>query len=87
MANIGAEVSRIISAKRSNDFSLVRSALNRVSSIIAQLKLKPEMKGRIYEIETLEMVIQDTGQPQPTLQVSDKNLKEYFIPFMTQVIK
>lgn len=87
MANIGSEVSRIISAKNNNDFALVKDALERVMTIITQLKSKPEMKERIYEINTLELVIRDNAQLKPTLEVSDKNLQSYFIPFAMRVIE
>lgn len=81
MANIGAEVSRIISAKKKNDFGLVGQALERAVAIILQLKSKPEMKERIYEINILEKVIRDTSLPKSSLSVSNKNLQSYFIPF------
>lgn len=86
MANVGAEVSRMISARKSRDADLLKGALERALAIIVQIKAKPDMKAREYEIDTLEYVLRDAAMPHPQFTISDKNLQSYFIPFTTGLL-
>lgn len=87
MANVGSEVTRMISARNSHDTDLLNGALERALAIIVQIKTKPEMKAREYEINTLELVLRDAGMPDPQFKISDKNLKEYFVPFTVGLLE
>ncbi len=86
MANLGAEVSRILSAKKNNDFILVKSALERASTILTQLYAVDDMQKRKEEIIILDEVIRDTAQEHSILHVSPAHLQSYFIPFATRLM-
>lgn len=86
MANLGAEVSRIISAKDKHDDTLAKEALFRANKMIDEIKTLPDMKTRLQEINMLSSVIKDILQNNPTLKVSTKNIKSYFVPFSLRLI-
>ena len=81
MANLGAEVSRIISLKEKHEDALAQEALSRANKIIIGIKALPDMKTRLQEINALSKVIENILEPNPTLHISTKHIKDYFIPF------
>lgn len=86
MANLGSEVSRMISAREKKDADALRGALKRSEQIIVELKVKPDMKKRLYEIEILESVITAMGDLAEKLFVSPRAIKSYFTPFALRVV-
>lgn len=87
MANLGSEVSKIFSAKKKSDASLLDSARKKAQEIIFQIALFPEMRPRIPEIETLSFVISDISSQYPKLKISQKNLSSYFSPFAVRLMQ
>ena len=86
MANLGAEVSRIISFKERRENTLAKEALLKTNKIIAEIKALPDMKTRIKEIDALSNVIEDILQDKPTLNVSTQHIKSYFVPFSLRLM-
>lgn len=86
MANLGAEVSKILSAKKRNDKVLLAEYLKKASEILREIVILPEMKNRQAEMAKLAEVIQDMNNPKPVLTVSAKNLTSYFIPFALRLM-
>lgn len=86
MANLGAEVSRILSAKDRKDEIQVRKCLERALKILKEIMTMPEMKERVIEINSLSNLISDMSSPNPVLHVSRKNISSYFIPFALRVM-
>ncbi len=86
MANLGAEVSRIFSAKENKDEKRAKEGLERALKILREVMTISEMKTRASEINTLTDLISDIASPNPTLQVSRKNISSYFIPFATRMM-
>ena len=74
MANLGSEVSKIISAKE------------KAKSIIAKLKILPETKGNT-EINILNDVILDLCENYQKYQISSQNIKSYFNPFIIRLMQ
>ncbi|MBI4155787.1 MAG: hypothetical protein HY507_00970 [Candidatus Zambryskibacteria bacterium] len=87
MANLGAEVSRIFSAKEKSDTVLTQNAKKRAQAIIFQIIQYPEMRSRTPEIEMLSSVISDISSFTPKLRISRKNLSSYFYPFVEKVMQ
>lgn len=81
MANLGAEVSRIISAKDHNNEVQIRDCFERALKILKQIITLPDMRTRLVEMNTLSELIQDMTTPNPIFHVSRKNISSYFTPF------
>ena len=86
MANLGAEVSRIISAKEKSDSTLMQGALERAERILDEIKGLPDIQPRIAEIEMLSHAIRSLASPTQDLQVAHQNIKSYFMPFALRVM-
>jgi hypothetical protein len=86
MANLGSEVSKIISAKQRNDQTLLSTYLNQAHKILKDLLAMPDMKPREVEIKTLEKVIEDMSQPKPTMKISTQSITSYFTPFAIRLM-
>ncbi len=86
MANLGAEVSRILSAKDRHDEIQVRECFERSLNILKEIMTISDMKGRVTEINSLSNLISDIVSPNPVLHVSRKNISSYFIPFSLRVM-
>lgn len=86
MANLGAEVSRIISARNRNDLDILNCYLKNANKIINDIMILPEMKNRRAEIAMLSTVINDIPKSKPSLRVSSKNIISYFIPLAGRLI-
>jgi len=86
MANLGSEVSRILSAKEHGNEVQIRSSFERATRILTEILTLPDMKTRSVEIQALSDLISDITSPKPILQVSRKNISAYFIPFATRVM-
>jgi hypothetical protein len=87
MANLGAEVSRIISFKERREDALAKEALLKANNIIDKIKVMPEMKTRMQEIDALSNVIEDILKNKPTLNIATEHIKAYFVPFSLRLMR
>lgn len=87
MANLGAEVSRIISFTDKNERMRIEDALRRAERIIVEIKQFPEMQKRTQEINALSQAIADIASSAPTLAIDPEHLESYFHPFATRLLK
>lgn len=85
MANLGAEVSRIISSRERGDTEGARNALMRSFSIIEKVLSFEEMKPRIPEINILKNVLESMAKTNLSSS-ENENLKSYFDPFASRLI-
>lgn len=86
MANLGAEVSRILSLKEKHEYTLANDALNRARKIIQEIKAQSDMRSRIKELDVLSVVIENILNSESTVKVSPKNIKSYFVPFSLRLM-
>jgi hypothetical protein len=87
MANLGAEVSRLLSAKEKNDTAETNESLARALKIIEKINAMSDMQTRLGEISLLRQVIVDIVEPKPILQASRKELTSYFEPFALRLLR
>ena len=87
MANLGSEVSRLLSSKERGDFVLARSSHKRAKKIILDVSRDPEMQARMGEISLLEDVIDDVLRKKPKYEVNGEHLKGYFLPIAQAVAR
>jgi len=86
MANLGSEVSRILSAKEHGNEVQIRSGFERATKILTEIMTLPDMKTRSVEIQALSDLIIDMTSKKPMFQVSRKNISAYFIPFAIRIM-
>ncbi len=86
MANLGAEVSKIISAKKRNDNLLLGEYFKKANKILQDITALPDMEKRKFEMERLSEVIQDMINPRPVLTCSSENIISYFTPFAIRLM-
>ena len=86
MANLGAEVSRIILLTEKHDDALAREAFIRANKIITEIKALPDMKTRLQEIDALSKVIENILESKPAFHVPAKHIKSYFLPFSLRLM-
>ena len=87
MANLGAEVSRIISFKEKNDAARAEESVSRALRMIDAIRQLPDMKSRLEEISLLRQAIVDVALAVPTLKISPKHLMSYFQPFALRLLE
>ena len=86
MANLGSEVSKIISAKEKNDGEMLDLARAKATLILSELKQLPDTKNNT-EIDILAKVIADLTKKVSAFHISSKNLKAYFLPFTLRLMQ
>ena len=86
MANLGAEVSRIILFKEKHEDVLAKEALSRAHNILTEIKALPDMKTRLQEIDTLSKVIENIVESTPAFRIPAKHIKSYFLPFSSRLL-
>lgn len=86
MANLGAEVSRIISAQERGDKDSAGSALLRAENILNEIAHLPDMKPRAQELETLAEALHSLVTPISSHTISSAHLKSYFTPFAVRLM-
>ena len=87
MANLGAEVSRLISSKKKGDIILARAAQERAQRIIEDVKMSSDMRERHGEIDMLADVLSDFGKEQRQYSVNAEELENYFRPFALRLLQ
>lgn len=86
MANLGAEVSRIIAAQDRNDGDATHAALSRAEGIMSEISHLPDMRPRAQELDALEAAIRSLAQGHAPHAVSPAHLKAYFTPFALRLM-
>ncbi|MDO8518357.1 MAG: hypothetical protein Q7S26_03650 [bacterium] len=86
MANLGSEVSRVLSCRDKGQKVETQQAYERAQRIVAQIKEFPEMKSRLMEIEILSQVLGELQKEHSTLAISSQHLREYFQPFAQRLL-
>lgn len=86
MANLGAEVSRIISAKERGDTVMMQGAFERAKSMLNEIKGLPDIQPRIVEIEMLSEAISSLAYPVSGLHIAPRDIKSYFTPFTLRLM-
>lgn len=86
MANLGSEVLRLLRSKEKGDAALAGKCLERAQKIIDQVLSAPEMVPRKRELELLKAVIDDLLRDNPEYQVTDQELKDYFLPLASRAV-
>lgn len=87
MANLGAEVSRIFSARDARDEKQIEECFERAQKIINEVMAIPDMKARGQEIELLRDAIYSISESSKEMSaVSKKNLMGYFTPFALRLM-
>ncbi|HEC30742.1 MAG TPA: hypothetical protein ENI66_01870 [Candidatus Yonathbacteria bacterium] len=87
MANLGAEVSRIISARDRGDIVASHSALLRAEKMLEQIKKIVDMKPRTIELDALGVALRSCAKNNEEERVSTTHIKSYFIPFAVRMLK
>ena len=87
MANLGSEVTKIISSKKRNDLVLLNEYLIQANKILKELMTLPDMKEREIEIKTLAEVITDISKAKSSLDISSVNIISYFTPFVMRLTR
>jgi hypothetical protein len=86
MANLGAEVSRIISARERGDAVLMQGALERAEKMLVEIKALPDIQPRIAEINMLSEAISSLVYPVSGLTIAPRDMKSYFTPFAMRMM-
>ena len=86
IANLGAEVSRLVSFKEKGNEALADKAFGRAEHMIAEIKTCPEMKSRLQEITLLETAVADIANGETASNISASLLKSYFQPFALRLL-
>ena len=86
MANLGAEVSRIILLGEQHEDALAQEALLTAHKIITEIKALPDMKTRLQEIDALSRVIENILESKPAFHISAQHIKSYFLPFASRLM-
>ena len=81
MVNLGAEVSRIISALEHNEKTTAHEALERAKKILRTMREMPDMKSRVIELEALGSALNTLLAENKRESVSSAHIKSYFTPF------
>ncbi|GEM_PF-800018 len=86
MANLGSEVTRLISARERNNQAQIGACYKRSLTILKEIFSMPDMHTRVAEINILSDLIHDLANANPMLHVSRKNIVSYFTPFSIRVV-
>lgn len=83
MANLGAETTRLLSAREQDDHDSARTSLARAEHILDELSALHDMKSREKELEILRDSLKKLADTQNNslITVTPLYLKSYFTPF------
>jgi len=82
MANLGSEVSRMISCFEGGEDKEVAGALGRALEILKKIREFPEMGPRGKEFDLLERALKESIKKNSPLSINHAHLKSYFHPFV-----
>lgn len=86
MANLGAEVERILLWKEKNNQQMIESACNRAQMILDQIMKFPDMPSRAKEIKILNEAITSLASKTPKYAIVPEHIRGYFAPFTKSVL-
>ena len=86
MANLGAEVSRIISAQERGDENSASAALVRAEKILNDVGQMSDMKSRMQELKMLNEALHSLTARNSSFTISPAHLKSYFTPFAVRLM-
>jgi len=86
MANLGAEVARIISAQEQNNTDAASTALARAENILNEITRLPDMQPRRKELEALMGALHSLVASASSHAISTSHLKSYFTPFAVRLM-
>ena len=87
MANLGSDISQVFMHLERKEELQAASVAGRVRRTIAELMVHSDLTGRTGEIEILRTVIDDALSEKRHLDVSRKELEDYFMPFSIRVLR
>lgn len=85
MANLGSEVTRLLSALEKGDKELSESARSRSEKIISEIELSLKTESSKKEVRFLADIINDFCQPKRQYSVTPVSFRQYFLPFAMRV--
>jgi len=85
MANLGSEVSRLLSFRERGDSAEVEKSYQRSERMLDQLVAFSEMESRRPEMTILKDVIKDFSVSHKKQTVRSEDLQNYFTPFATRL--
>src|SRR5262245_14143684 len=86
MANLGSEVHRYFNFLQKNDRVAAQSAHQRSLDILKKILDFDSMKSRRDEIENLLPILENPSYLNSSLQETQRQLEEYFLPFSMKAL-
>ncbi len=85
-ANLGSEISKIFSAKKTHNTSMFERAMTNAESIISELKTIPDTKDN-QEVDILKDIVQDFKEIKPKYNIPREDFEAYFYPFALKIMQ
>lgn len=86
LANLGSEISRLISAHELGDTAEKQRSLERAKKIFTTLETSSISEAGLAELQILRKVVEDIHKRRPEFAVSPETLRDYFMPFARLVV-
>ena len=86
MANLGAEVARLIAARERNNRDEILASLARAEHILDEVTALHDMESREEELSILRDSLKSLAHKQERLSVTPLYLKSYFMPFALRLM-
>lgn len=86
IANLGSEVAKIFSAKKSGNNFMLETALKKTESMMSELKNIPETKEN-KEIEMLADIVGDFKETNHKYNIPKEDFEAYFYPFAVRLMQ
>lgn len=86
MANLGAETTRLISAREQNNHDNARASLTRAEHILDELSALPDMQSREEELAILRESLKKLANEQSGSSITPQYIKSYFTPFALRLM-
>lgn len=85
IANLGSEITKIFSAKKTKNHSMLETALKNAESIISELKNISETRDN-KEVDILGDIVQDFKEVKPKYDIPREDFEAYFYPFALKLL-
>jgi len=86
MANLGSEITRLLSAREEKKSDLMKGAYDRSISIFNELYSRRDMINRRSELDILKQVIDSIIIKTSDIKLDPSYLKAYFMPFALRAL-
>lgn len=86
MANLGAETTRLVSARERKDRDEMHASLARAEHILDEVLALPDMKSRQEELAILRDSLKNLALEKEIISISPLHLKSYFTPFALRLM-